>query len=106
MTPSPKILEGFPPDSICRLQAASNYTLIFKKDGSKLISSYSLSVFSKIFDSAKFLQIDRSNLVHTTFIKSVEKENGKNTVKLQNDMSISIPRRQNHSLKIAYPTIF
>jgi DNA-binding LytR/AlgR family response regulator len=102
----PKILLTIDPATICRLEADTNYTIIRHYDGTQLLSGYSLKVFAELFDKAKFVRINRSNLVNTSHIKCIETADGKNSVRLNNNISIPIPRRRSEALKTNYPTLF
>jgi DNA-binding LytR/AlgR family response regulator len=102
----PKIISGFSDNSINRLEACSNYTLIYSKDGSQHISSYSLKVFAEHFRTKHFIRINRSILVNTSFVKKHFKSGGKEYLQLKDNTTILIPRRKSESLKMSYPTLF
>ncbi|WP_255066678.1 LytTR family DNA-binding domain-containing protein [Lacihabitans sp. LS3-19] len=90
----PKILLETQPEMIRHLRADSNYTILFLTDGKRLISGYSLNVFQKLFDDQEFLRINRSNIVHKTFIAEIKLSKSVDSIRLLNNTEIQIPRRR------------
>jgi two-component system LytT family response regulator len=99
----PKILTSVQLSSVQYLQAESNYTSLYFKEGSKLISGYSLNVFADLFDERLFIRIDRSHLVNRKFILGISEDG---FIHLKNDLKLSIPRRRKALLFDQYPNLF
>lgn len=102
----PKIIKELSPNAITQLEAASNYTYLTFKDGSRDLSSYSLKVFAEIFTKLDFIRINRSLMVNKSFVKKHIKANGKEYLQLKNDQRVMIPRRKTESLRLDFPTLF
>ncbi|SOE23894.1 LytTr DNA-binding domain-containing protein [Spirosomataceae bacterium TFI 002] len=103
---TPKILNDLPIDEISHLKAAANYTVLFDRKNWKHVSSYSLKVFVKLFTTNNFIRINRSLLVRKSFIHKYIIKEGKEYIRLKNNMDVSIPRRRTEKLKLELPTIF
>ena len=95
----PKIIKDRRWNEIAYLQADSNYTNVIFANGQKEVSGYHLKFFSQILDTAIFLRIDRSNLVHRSFIAEVIHLNSEVHVLLKDQKEIKIPRRKIPFLK-------
>ena len=102
----PKILDQLPIEDISHLRAAANYTLLFDKTNKQYISSYSLKVFADLFQTDNFIRVNRSLLVRKSFIKRHIKKEGKEYLKLGNNLNVSIPRRKTQKLKLEFPILF
>ncbi len=102
----PKILEIISPDTFTHLQAFTNYTILYTREGEKHISGYCLKVFEELLNNNSFIRIDRSNLVNTTFIKGTLVRNNGYYIKLKNNSEILIPRRKKAILEEKYPDLF
>lgn len=103
---NPKILKTTKPWMFSHLKASSNYTILYTKDGKKLISGYSLKVFEKIFEKQVFVRIDRSNLVNKNFISGIKRKAKGDYVCLRNRQEILIPRRKHEEVRNAFPNFF
>jgi two-component system LytT family response regulator len=99
----PKILTGVRLSSVQYLQAESNYTSLYFKEGSKLISGYSLNVFANLFDERHFIRVDRSNLVNRSFISGISERQKDVYVHLKNNTELLVPRRRKTELLAQYP---
>ena len=88
---APKILDQVPISEISHLKASANYTLLFDKENKEYVSAYSLKHFAQLLANQPFIRLDRSTLVRHSFIKKVGEAN---TVLLQNNQLISLPRRK------------
>lgn len=88
---TPKILDQVPISEISHLKASANYTLLFDKENNQHISAYSLKYFAQLLVNQPFIRLDRSTLVRHSFIKKVGEAN---TVLLQNNQLINLPRRK------------
>lgn len=95
---SPKLVLDILPAQITHLKADSNYTIIHTKNGEKMVSGYSLKIFAELFANNDFVRIDRSHLVHISYIKSVDSRSGTTFVRLSNQMELAVPRRKQASL--------
>jgi two-component system LytT family response regulator len=102
----PKILTGVQLSSVQYLQAESNYTSLYFKEGSKLISGYSLNVFAGLFNERHFIRIDRSHLVNRGFISRIYERQKGVYVQLKNNTELLVPRRRKTELLNQYPNLF
>ncbi len=100
----PKFLSEIETGEIMHLEAQSNYTYVVMKDGTRMLSSYNLKIFEELLETSKFMRINRSSLVNTSFITGYIKAEG--YIKLRNNLRIKVPRRRSIFLKAEYPQIF
>jgi len=99
----PKILTGVRLSSVQYLQAESNYTSLYFKEGSKLISGYSLN---GLFDDRHFIRIDRVNLINQNFISGIKRKAKGDFICPRNSQEILIPRRKHQEVRNALPIFF
>lgn len=102
---TPKILGELSPEMLSHLEAFTNYTILHKMDGKKLISSYSLKVFDELFNNEAFIRINRSNLVNKTFVSGISQNKQGTYIHLKNRMKLLIPRRRRDTLLNKYPNL-
>lgn len=84
-------LEGLKLHEVLYLQAESNYTVFYFRNGQKLMTSFSLGNYSKL-EGLHFIRANRSFIINTSFIKKVDFE--QNYLELHNGLSIVISRRR------------
>ncbi len=82
------------PEQVNFLKADINYTFIYLKDGSRILTSTTLKELENRLKSYAFLRPNRSLLINTRFIKMSNTE----TIILQNNDIIKISRRRQKSL--------
>lgn len=96
---TPKLVHHLLPTQITHLKADSNYTIIHTKNGEKMISGYSLKIFDELFADKDFIRIDRSHLVHISYIKGIDSRSGITFVKLSNQKELAVPRRKSATIR-------
>jgi two-component system LytT family response regulator len=82
---------------IIRCQADSNYTLIFLKDGSKLVSTKTLKEYNNLLDEAVFKRVHNSFLININHIKKYIKGDGGQVV-MSDDSIVEVSRRRKNDL--------
>lgn len=82
-----KVLHQHKKDSIRLLTASSNYTYLILKNGSRVLSSYSLGQFELLLKE-NFLRTDRSHLVNRGVESRVIMRNGKHFLLLHDHTEI------------------
>lgn len=78
---------------ILRLEAQSNYTLIYFNDQSKLLASRTLKDFEDILPTDTFFRIHNSHMINLNFIKKYIRGDG-GQVEMTNGDSILVSRRK------------
>ncbi len=91
--PTSEGLLFFDISQIIRLEAQSNYTMIFFEDQSKLIASRTLKDFEDILPSNTFFRIHNSHMINLHFIKKYFRGDGGH-VEMKNGDLILVSRRK------------
>jgi len=78
---------------IVRLEAESNYTLIYFDDHIKIIASRTLKEFEEILPSDTFFRIHNSHIIHLYFIKKYIRGDG-GQVEMKNGDQVPVSRRK------------
>ncbi len=66
-------LEFVDSEDILKLNASEGYTLIFMKDGTKIMSSKPLNYYTNLLDPTAFFQVHRSYVINLSCIKKYHK---------------------------------
>ncbi len=83
--------------NIVRCEAMQRCTLIYTKDGRKIISSYNLGEFIKLLETFGFFSTHKSHLINLSQIQKYSREG---SVLMSDGFSIPVSRRRrNHFLK-------
>jgi len=82
---------------IIRCQADSNYTLIFLKDGTKLVSTKTLKEYNNLLDEKTFMRVHNSYLININHIKKYIKGDGGQVV-MSDDSIVEVSRRRKSDL--------
>jgi len=80
--------------TIVCLKADINYTIFHLKDGTKIVSSFTLKRFEKRKEFGLFLRVNRGSLVNPSGIQSIDKQENTAFVKLSNGETIRVSRRK------------
>lgn len=91
--PTSEGLLFFDISQIVRLEAQSNYTMIYFDDQSKLMASRTLKEFEDILPSTTFFRIHNSHMINLHFIKKYIRGDG-GQVEMKNGDSILVSRRK------------
>ncbi|MCR9062844.1 MAG: LytTR family transcriptional regulator [Cytophagales bacterium] len=95
----PKLILELSLSQITHFRADSNYTIIHTRNGREVVSGYSLKTFQELLRQKNFVRIDRSYLVHRSFILNSNFTSDTAYITLRNDEEIIIPRRKRDFLK-------
>jgi two-component system LytT family response regulator len=86
------------PDEIIQLEAKQNYTVIYFKDGSSLLSSTTLGTLEKRLQSYAFFRVNRSTLINLNhlnrFTVLAYKKGRRRTSRKKNTTEIFLSRRR------------
>lgn len=82
---------------IVRCQADSNYTLIFLKDGRKIVSTKTLKEYNNLLDERTFMRVHNSFLINVDHIKKYIKGDGGQVV-MSDDSIVEVSRRRKNDL--------
>lgn len=85
---------------IIRLEAQSNYTLIFFSDQSKLLASRTLKDFEDILPTDTFFRIHNSHMINLNFIKKYIRGDGGQVEMTSGDSILVSRRKKDEFLKI------
>lgn len=77
-------------EEIIYCEAQSNYTLVYLKDGSKMMVTKSLKYYDELLSDSNFYRVHKSYLVNVNYVKEVKQEG---TLKLENGSSLPISQR-------------
>lgn len=86
------------PSEINFMEASSNYTIIHKHNGEKLMVATTLKTIEERFGGCNFIRIHRSYLINRDYVKSVKN----NVVLLKNNIKVILPRRKRDALHALY----
>lgn len=81
-----------PPNDILMLKADNNYTKVFLKDGSKILSSTTLGIIQKRLNGFDFFRVNRSTIVNINYLGKLQSA----TLELKGQGS-----RNTHQIKIS-----
>jgi two-component system LytT family response regulator len=81
------------------LQALENYTCFHFKDGSSLISSYTLKKHESALPGFTFLRVNRSTIINSNYVRKVVNKNRTNFIRMKNGLEIRVSRRRQESLE-------
>jgi two-component system LytT family response regulator len=89
----PKIISKIPKgQKVVLMESDSNYTMLYLENGKKLISGYSLKFYENISDNQLFMRLNRSIMIHRTFVELIHFNDFSLT--LNNGRKINISRRR------------
>lgn len=83
--------------NIIRCQADSNYTLIFLKDGTKVVSTKTLKEYNNLLDEETFMRVHNSYLININHIKKYIKGDGGQVI-MSDDSVVEVSRRRKSDL--------
>lgn len=89
--------KNIPSSNILMLKSDSNYTLIYLKDGSKILSSTSLGKIEKRLKDFQFFRPNRSTIFNLDFMADYEDKTQSGSygkILLKNNEKISLSRRK------------
>lgn len=81
-----------PLEDISYLQADSNYTIVHRVSGQKLVVSKTLKEFEDILQDRGFLRVHKSNIVHLRYVKEYSTGEG-GTIHMADGSEVAISRR-------------
>lgn len=84
---------------IVYLEAHINYTIFHLKNGSRVLSSFTLKRHQETEKLASFLRINRGCLLNPDFIEKIEHHGQALSVKLKNNLEIRVSRRRTKVLE-------
>ena len=89
-------------NDIIRLQADSNYTIFFLKDGSKITVAKTLKEYDDLLSDLPFFRIHNSDIINLAFVKEYNKGKG-GTVVLNDgtELEVSVRRKPLFSEKLS-----
>lgn len=80
----------FPVEEVIRLEASSNYTLIYTVNNRPLVVAKVLSAYEELLEGLGFIRVHRSHLVNSRYVRSLD-ESG---VTLREGDKIEVSRRK------------
>ncbi len=89
-------------NDILRLEGSENYTYIYRKDGIRFISGYTLKYIEEMLPKNLFLRVHKKHLVNIKSIKYFNSELGKSKVFLKTGDIVSVSRRKNREIGKGY----
>ena len=95
--PSMKGFIVFSISDVLYCESESNYTSFFFVDGSKKLSSRSLSTYEVMLLDSNFIRVNKSQLVNIDYVKEYIKGNGGSVI-LENGSEIFVSRRKKEML--------
>ena len=78
-------------EEVVRLEARSNYTLIYTVSKRPLVVAKVLSAYEELLEEHGFIRVHRSHLINMRFVAKLTRTGG---IILQDDRSIQISRRR------------
>lgn len=85
------------PQEIVRCEADNNYTLVFMKDGARIVLSKPLKFMEELLPENDFFRCHQSHLFNLNYLKQFSKQDG-GTVVLENGASLPVARRKREEL--------
>ena len=86
-------------DDIVRCEADSNNTQVFMNSGKKITALKNIKVYEDLFADNKFLRINKSHLVNTSYIDEYVKGDGGGSVIMADGTSIEVSPHKKDELK-------
>lgn len=83
-------------NNIIRLQADSNYTVVFLSDGSKVTTTRTLKDYEDILSDAGFFRVHHTHLINLNCVEKYYKDS--NTLKMSDGSSIEVSRNKKKEL--------
>jgi len=83
-------------ESIVRLQADSNYTLLFLIDKTKIITPRTLKDYEDILSDLGFFRVHNAHLINLNFVEKYFKDSG--TIEMSNGNTIEVSRNKKKEL--------
>lgn len=80
-------------NEILRLQAESNYTRIFFRNGESLFVAKTLVEFEELLEHLGFLRVHKTHIINLFYVKTLEK-NGDWKIVLKGNCSVPVSRRR------------
>ncbi len=86
-------------NEITYLEADINYTIFHLKNGTKIVSSFTLKKYETDAQLNDFLRVHKSFLLNPQFIKHFNKKGKKGTIQLTNGEVLEVSRRKLNMVK-------
>ncbi|WP_435353916.1 LytR/AlgR family response regulator transcription factor [Emticicia sp. SJ17W-69] len=81
-------------NEITYLEADINYTIFHLNGGKKIVSSFTLKKYESDSRLSGFLRVHKSILLNPGYVKSIEKQGKKATVKMADGTVLQVSRRK------------
>lgn len=92
---TPKIHQKISTQSpIAYVLADINYSVFYLENGKKYMSGYTLKHHESYLDLKQFMRVNRSIIIHKSFVKGIIERDKINYLILQNGNDIAVPRRR------------
>ena len=86
---------------IVHLEADSNYTIFYIKDGKRIVVAKTLKEFEEVLDEAVFVRIHKSHIVNLDYLKSFSAMNSAVTTTVGTELAVSRRRWSEFTEKVA-----
>lgn len=90
-------------NEITYLEADINYTIFHLKNGTKMVSSFTLKKYETDIQLNGFLRVHKSFLLNPQFIKHFNQNGKKATIQLTNGKTLEVSRRKLSMVKNQIP---
>ena len=77
-------------DDIVRCEADGSNTQVFTDNGTMFVATKNIKVYEELFADNKFLRINKTNLINTSYIDKYEKSDGGGSVLMADGVSIEV----------------
>ena len=77
-------------DDIVRCEADGGNTQVFTDNGTMFVATKNIKVYEELFADNKFLRINKTNLINTSYIDKYEKSDGGGSVLMADGVSIEV----------------
>ena len=77
-------------DDIVRCEADGGNTQVFTDNGTMFVATKNIKVYEELFADNKFLRINKTNLINTSYIDKYEKNDGGGSVLMADGVSIEV----------------
>ncbi len=86
---------------IVHLEADSNYTIFYMKDGKRIVVAKTLKEFEEVLEPNIFVRIHKSHIVNLDYLKSFSAMNSSVTTTIGNELAVSRRRWSEFTDKVA-----
>ncbi|MCA0364763.1 MAG: LytTR family transcriptional regulator [Bacteroidetes bacterium] len=96
---TPKILRQVKAENpLVYMQSDINYTVIYLKNGKKLISGYTLKHFEHLEGFRNLVRVNRHIILNSDFVVQISEKNKTHFLELENGMIFQLSRRQDRKV--------